>query len=163
MTAQTELKSPPDQQASWVRWSAFAPQVNAFGQLWLSFSLAGALLYVGLFCLGLTRAKVSTGILAVGAIAAGVAILLALDQQATEKGEEPEAVTFAALAYVLLTKRLPLLALLLFGLLGIAMASYSVVTSLLSIEFTGESGLVIKLPGQTVYYYPIHAYGWQNT
>lgn len=163
MTAQTELKTFPDQQASWIRWSTLLPQLNTFWQLWLSFSLAGALVYLGLFCLGLTRTKVSTGLLAMGAIAAGVAILLALDQQATEKREDPEAITFAALAYVLLTKRLPLLALLLFGLLGIAMASYYVVTSLLSVEFTGESGLVIKLPGQTVYYYPIHAYGWQNT
>jgi hypothetical protein len=163
MTAQTEITNLPDQQARRMRWSAFPPQLKAFVRFWLSFSLAGLLVYLGLFCLGLALPTLSTGLLAVVAIAAGIAILLAVDQQAAEQRDEPEDITFAGLAYVLLTKRLPLLALLLFGLVGTVIVAYYTVTSLLSVEFTGDSGLVIKFPGQTVYYYPVHPYGWQNT
>jgi hypothetical protein len=39
-----------------------------------------------------------------------------------------------------LSERLSLLTLLLFGVLGVVMVAYYVVTSLLSVEFTGESG-----------------------
>lgn len=163
MTAQTETANLSDQQARRMRWSAFRPQLKAFVRFWLSFSLAGLLVYLGLFCLGLALPKLSSGLLAVAAIAAAIAILLAMDQQATENRDEPEDITFAGLAYVLLTKRLPLLALLLFGLVGTVIVAYYALTSLLSVEFTGDSGLVIKLPGQTVYYYPVHPYGWQNT
>jgi hypothetical protein len=72
--------------------------------------------------------------------------------------------SFARLGYVLLIQRRSLFALLLVGVAAVGVVLYYVAVSVFSVEFSGEQGLVIKLPGQTTYYYPIHPYvGWQRT
>ncbi len=47
-----------------------------------------------------------------------------------------------------------------FAIAGGVAGAYYIISSLVSVEYQGSAGtLVVKLPGQTVYYRPLHPYG----
>jgi hypothetical protein len=93
----------------------------------------------------------------------GFAILVSWDEVIRDHEERSEGLTFAGLAYRLMAKRKPLLAAWAFGVLGISILTYLLFASLFKVEYSDESGITIRLPGQTIFYYPIHPFGWQNT
>lgn len=120
--------------------------------------------------------------LAIVAISAGFAFLLALDQKAPvsidhertlSNGDDTKSPvvrhravrqSWAGLSEALLFRRPWLVVIILIGVFISVVVSYSIYRSVFQTELHGESGtIVIKLPGQTVYYYPIDPYGWQNT
>lgn len=137
---------------------------------WLLLTVAGIAVYLALFAVGVLDSPLtkwylpSSGIWAVALGALAVSILLALDEHPARGEENVEKMTFAGLAYVLFVKRKPLLALLVLSVAGVGLAVYYVSKSIGVTFETEGSTFSVKLPGQTVYYFPIHSQqGWQNT
>jgi hypothetical protein len=112
-------------------------QIERFAYTWLLRSFAGLTLYIAFYAafesenLSLTHAIKSMlkdklfVILVVVSFALTISILLALDDQ-NRRDENLETMTFAGLAYVLLVRRKPLLALLVLGLVGVGLTTYYV-------------------------------------
>ena len=150
-------------------------KLKKIARTWLLLSFAALTLYVAFYAafeskdLSLTDSIKSMlkdkvlAIMAVISFALTISILLALDDQ-NPRDENLETMTFAGLAYVLLIRRKPLLALLVLGLVGVGLTAYYV-AKLSGVTFEQEgTALTIKFPGQTVYYFPIHSqWSWQNT
>lgn len=140
---------------------------------WWVLSLAGFSLYLACYAAFSGFDSIaSAGIIAVlcsalgisSLFALGISSLLALDAQQARDDEKVENMTLTGLAYILLVKRKPLLALLVLSLLGVGLTAYYVFKSIGVTFEAEESTLTIKLPGQTVHYFPIHSqWGWQNT
>jgi hypothetical protein len=148
-------------------WQKYGGSATPWLAIWLLMALVGFSLYVGLRLLGMMPAGLGAGrgFLAACALAGGFAILLAIDNYAVRDkevstGTPPRSI--AGLLYLLFAQRPALLAFLLNGLLVLALVSYYLFKSLVTVERAGY-GFTIRLPGQTVHLYPIHPYGWQNT
>jgi hypothetical protein len=106
----------------------------------------------------------SSGIWAVALASLAISVLLAADEQNTDTQVDTEKVTFAGLLYLMLVKRKPLTVLLVLGVVGVVLGSYYLSQAIgVTFETEGNS-FTVKLPGATVYYFPIHSQsGWQNT
>lgn len=91
------------------------------------------------------------------------AILLTADSK-TRASDRSESTTFWAGLIDLLTNRQPLLLFLVIGISIAAAGTYYLFTSLVTVQYAGESGVIFSLPGQTVYYVPIDPYeSWVDT
>ncbi len=138
-------------------------QVSSFLAVWTALAAVGSLLYLGLFFASIRRFSWYE-IAAVVAVTGAIAVLLVMDDGGAEDRDDLGNMTFGGLVYLLLTRRRAVLALSCFIGAGSIIAAYYIVTSLLVVEYQGVSGtLVVRLPGQTVYYRPLHPYGWENT
>jgi len=150
---------------------------------WLLITVAGIAMYLALISAGVIAVPtiersllssdfwpvargvgtVARGVGTVALWALAVAILLALDERSKDE-EKIANMTFAGLAYVLLVKRKALLAIFVLSVVSVGLAGYYV-SKWMGITLEPEGGtLSLKLPGQTVYYFPISSQqGWQNT
>jgi hypothetical protein len=141
-------------------------QASRLAVLWLKLTLIGFFIYVGLFLAGVRRFS-WYDLAAIGSVAGAISLLLRMDDAAEAAANENagvEKMTFAGLIYVLLTRRRTVLVLTLFAAAGSILAAYYIITWLFVVEYQGASGtLVVRLPGQIVYYRPLHPYGWENT
>jgi len=69
-----------------------------------------------------------------------------------------------SLIHELLTQRRSLLLLILLTIVVVVQLSYFLFASVFRVEYAGESGVLFRLPGQTVYYFPIvPTDGWHQT
>jgi hypothetical protein len=88
--------------------------------------------------------------------------LLTADNAARVRSTPPA--TFWAGVVDLVANRQALLLFLLIAISIAAAGTYYIFTSLVTVQYTGESGVIFSLPGQTVYYMPIDPYeSWMNT
>src|SRR6266542_5819443 len=129
--------------------------VQRIARRWFLLSVAGISLYIALYAafFGFDDIHIAC-ISAVLLSALGISIILALDDphtQGNETAENIKDITFAGLAYILLVKRKPLLALLVISVVGVGLTTYYAFKSLGVTLETEGSALTIKLPGQTVY------------
>lgn len=85
----------------------------------------------------------------------------------SDKLERPsvrvEELKIPGLIYHILSERKSLFFFLIIGTVGVVYISYYTLASAFKVEYLGESGMVIKLPGRTVYYTVVDPYGWQKT
>lgn len=89
--------------------------------------------------------------------------LLTADNK-TRPASRSEPKTFWAGVIDLLTNRQPLLFFLAIGIAIAVAGTYYLVTSFVMVRYTGESGVIVSLPGQTVYYLAIDPYeSWIDT
>jgi hypothetical protein len=114
--------------------------------------------YLGLYIFGLK--PIALELFLAGTVVLGVvfALLLTLDKPVTAP-KHVEQFTLWALFHELVVRRKSLLTLFILASVGIVIGTYYVCVSLFSIEYTGDSGVLIRLPGHTVYYVPISPYG----
>jgi hypothetical protein len=89
-------------------------------------------------------------------------LLLTADSRGRRHSTSPPS-TFSAVIHDLLANRQPLLCLLVIGASIAAVGTYYVFTSIVTVQYSGEAGIIFRLPGQTVYYTPILPYGWVDT
>jgi len=89
-------------------------------------------------------------------------LLLTADSKGRRQSTSPPS-TFSAAIHDLLANRQPLLCLLVIGASIAAVGTYYLFTSIVTVQYSGEAGVIFRLPGQTVYYIPIHPYGWVDT
>jgi hypothetical protein len=138
-------------------------QASRIALLWLGLASIGSLMYMGLILADARRFSwYDLG--AIMSVAAAISLLLKIDGKDAGEAEDVASMTFAGLIYVLLTKRRTVLALAVFTAAGSILAAYYFITWLFVVEYQGTSGtLVVRLPGQIVYYRPLHPYGWENT
>lgn len=144
--------------------------VKRIAYFWFLLTVAGLAIYLALFAAELLDSPLvawyrpSNGMWAVALGTLTIAILLALDEKKPQAEHDVEKMTFAGLLYVLLFKRTPLLAILVLCLVAVGLGVYYFSRSIgVTFETEGDT-LSIKLPGQTVYYFPITSQqGWQNT
>lgn len=81
----------------------------------------------------------------------------------TPSGPSTPPESLAGLLHILIVERPALLGFFFLFILGIALATYYVFRVLIPVEYTG-TGIQIRLPGQTVHYFPIYPQvSWQNT
>jgi hypothetical protein len=142
-------------------------QASRVALLWPGLMLIGLFMYLGLFLADLRRFS-WYDLAAIVSVAGAISLLLSIDDsaEAADAGNAPDVakMTFAGLMYVLLTERRTVLALAIFAAAGSILAAYYIITWLFVVEYQSASGtLVVKLPGQIVYYRPLHPYGWENT
>lgn len=94
-----------------------------------------------------------------------IGILLLADQRQHAETDVKE-ITFASMLYVLLFKRTALLSLFLVATVGVIAVAYVILSSLFNVEYD-ESQVAIRIgprfSRQSIFYYTIQPYGWQNT
>jgi len=92
----------------------------------------------------------------------GLSILISLDdyRSAHEDSSKPDTV-WALIAW--LFRRQSLLFILVVAVATCAFVVYRITASLVSTEYTGGAGLLVRLPGKTIHYFPLSPYGWYNT
>jgi hypothetical protein len=123
----------------------------------------GALIYFG-FCFAGIVAFHWKHVAAIVLVAGGIAVLLSMDEQADDDKQNLAEMTFAGFIYLMLARRRAAITLGMFVIATSVAGAYYLVLSLFKFEHQGTAGtLVVKLPGETVYYHPLHPYGWENT
>jgi hypothetical protein len=135
----------------------------AFFKCWTVLTLVGLLLYVALSVLSLQKfAWFEVG--AIACVTAALAVLLAAEEGSNDSRVDVANMTLAGCIYLLLAKRKIALGITMFAIAGSVAGAYYIINALVSVEYQGSAGtLVVKLPGQTVYYRPLHPFGWENT
>jgi hypothetical protein len=135
----------------------------AFLTFWTVLTLVGLLLYLALWVLDLRKfAGLEVG--AIACVTAALAVLLAVDKGSNDSQVDVANMMLAGCVYLLLTKHMIALGITVFAIAGGVAGAYYIISSLASVEYQGLAGtLVVKLPGQTVYYLPLQPYGWENT
>lgn len=129
-------------------------------------NLAGSILvflagFAALYCFGLRLPSVWRCAGIIISLSVLFSVLLSAD---TKAGPRAVPATFWAGIIDLLTNRQPLFLFLLTGISIAVAGTYYFLTSLVTVQYTGESGVIFSLPGQTVYYLPIDPYeSWINT
>lgn len=144
--------------------------VGMFLTLW-GISVAVLFLpYCGLYIMGFQPLPLDRFLAGTAVLGFVFALLLAVDKQTITSRDQVEGLTIWGLVHELFVRRKSLLALFLLAAAEIAIGTYYVSISLFSVEYAGESGIMIRLPGHTVYYVPISPYGetedvggWENT
>lgn len=135
---------------------------------WCLLTASGLAAYLALAVFGAfdhhTGAAMFAAAVGVALAALTVAILLALDEEKPPEADALGRMTYAALAYVLLVKRKSLTALIVLGLASVGIGVYYAARAT-GVTFENEgSALSVRLPGQTVYYFPVTSQtSWQNT
>jgi hypothetical protein len=153
---------------AWTKAEQPAPQpltvlLMATTRMWAGLVAVGVLFYAGLCLTGVLN-FVLTDVAAIVLVAGAIALLLSMEERAGEERPNLGDMTFAGFIYLLLARRRVAIALAFFVIAASVAAAYYFVVSLLKVEYQGTAGtLVVKLPGQTVYYRPLHPYGWENT
>jgi hypothetical protein len=132
-------------------------------KFWTVLTLVGLLLYVALWVLRFREfAWFEVG--AIACVTAALAVLLAAEEGSNDSQVDAANMTLAGCVYLLLTKHMIALGITVFALAGGVAGAYYIISSLVSVEYQGSAGtLVVKLPGQTVYYRPLYPYGWEDT
>jgi hypothetical protein len=91
------------------------------------------------------------------------ALLLTADSR-VRADSSPPPTTFWAGVVDLVANRQPLVLFLAIAVSIAAAGTYYIFTSLVTVQYAGESGVIFSLPGQTVYYLPIDPYeSWMST
>jgi hypothetical protein len=97
-------------------------------------------------------------------LAVGANSTLLTPDSKTRPASTSEPKTFWAGVVDLLTNRQPLLFFLAIGIVIAVTGTHYLFTSLVTVRYAGESGVIVSLPGQTVYYLAIDPYeSWINT
>jgi len=137
--------------------------ITVFGNNFIGSVVVLAAGFGTLHFLGFRLPSLSHCIGAIISLSVLFSVLLAADDKAGGSSR-PVPTTFWAGVVDLVANRQPLL---LFIMIGISMAvagTYYLFTSLVTVQYSGESGVIFSLPGQTVYYVPIDPYeSWVNT
>ena len=138
-----------------------------FFKCWIVLTLTGLPLYFALSVF-ISRKSTGRGVMAVACVTAALAVLLTAEEGSEEGSNDSQVdvanMTLAGCAYLLLAKRKIALGIAVFAIAGGVVGAYYIISSLVRVEYQGSGGtLVIKMPGQTVYYRPLQPYGWENT
>jgi hypothetical protein len=157
--------------------------LKQFLKAWLAFTAALFLPYLGIYLMGFQPIEWWRFLFGAMPVAAAVALLLEMDKhEQAESGPAPErdetrasngngahGMSAAELAYTLFARRKSLVALFVLCSAITVLITYHFVSSLVRVEYEGASGMVVNLPGETVYYIPLYPYSsfpgrsWQNT
>lgn len=130
------------------------------------FFIIGIFLYSLVLCMYFFGGRFSSPlkiVYGITALSLAISILISTNREAIPSNEINE-MSIWALFYVLLAKDQPLFIFFGLGLVIIIGGIYYLINSFLTVEYTGGSGIQIRLPGQTVYYLPIFPQiSWQDT
>jgi hypothetical protein len=107
---------------------------------------------------------------------------MAGNQRSADDEKKQNSMSVSELIYRLFVRRKSLVALFVVCTLLAVLVTYRFISALFSVEYEGEAGIVVHLPGETVYYIPVYPYssnadslqsaglpnagqttGWQNT
>ena len=136
-------------------------EIKNAGRIFLRVFLFLMLFWIGLYFLDIKPAPLSECLLA-SLFLAGAGAAAGTPRQAPDtRPDRPD--TAWQFFYLLLTSNKSVLIYTGGTLLLITLVVWRVTSGAVALEYSGESGLLIKLPGQTIYYEPVSPFGWQNT
>jgi hypothetical protein len=144
--------------------------IIGFSSFWAISVVVLFFLYCGLYVMGFQPITPWKYLFGVAVIAVAFALLLQIDRQAHGSSKEIHSLTVWGLIHEMFVQRKSLLAFLTLFIVAIILGTYYISTSVFSVEYTPEAGVLFRLRGDTIYYVPISPYeeaedvgGWQNT
>lgn len=136
--------------------------LKLFGKNFLGSVIFLTAAFAAVYFLGFRLPKFTECIGIILSLAVVFSLLLTADSRGRRHSTSPPS-TLSAVIHDLLANRQPLLCLLVIGASIVGVGTYYVFRSIVTVQYSGEAGVIFRLPGQTVYYIPIHPYGWVDT